>query len=355
VSTSGDFIYPDTVQMLVEDFLQYLRHERGQSDNTAKTYAALLGKFVAWAEKQDLSDWKSVELKHLMSFLQSERTRHLLPVGQASSRAVNDLSQGDDGSRGRLLHLDKSKRRLSGESVYLEIAALRAFYKFAENEKFLPVNVAENLSLPRRWKRLPKALSNDEIERLLKSEEPALATPENLRDQAILEVAYASGLRLSELRNLRLEQLHLDAGFINVIGKGNKERVVPVGRKAVAALNRYLENGRHKLVTPKSPANVFITGTEKRKRGTPFASVTLWKRIKKRVERAGIERNITPHMLRHSFATHLLERGADLRVIQELLGHATIGTTEIYTHVTGNRLREIHRKFHPRTELPKKT
>jgi integrase/recombinase XerD len=215
--------------------------------------------------------------------------------------------------------------------------------------------VAENLSLPRRWKRLPKALSNDEIERLLKSEEPAMATPENLRDQAILEVAYASGLRLSELRNLRLEQLHLDAGFINVIGKGNKERVVPVGRKAVEALNRYLENGRHKLVTPKSPANVFITGTEKRKRGTPFASVTLWKRIKDRVKNAGIERNITPHMLRHSFATHLLERGADLRVIQELLGHANIGTTEIYTHVTNNRLREIHRKFHPRTELPKKT
>ncbi len=326
------------MQTLVEDFLQYLRHERGQSDNTAKTYAALLGKFVAWAEKQNLSDWKAVELKHLMAFLQSERTRKA-KVGRPASMMGSALGVPVD---------QNSVRRLSGESVYLEIAALRAFYKFAENEKFLPVNVAENLSLPRRWKRLPKALSNDEIERLLKSEEPAMATPENLRDQAILEVAYASGLRLSELRNLRLEQLHLDAGFINVIGKGNKERVVPVGRKAVAALNRYLENGRHKLVTPKSPANVFITGTEKRKRGTPFASVTLWKRIKGRVKSAGIERNITPHMLRHSFATHLLERGADLRVIQELLGHANIGTTEIYTHVTGNRLRDIHRKFHPR-------
>jgi len=195
--------------------------------------------------------------------------------------------------------------------------------------------------LPRRWKRLPKALSNEEIDRLLAPEKPE--TPASLCDQAVLELAYASGLRLAELRNLRLEQLHLEAGFINVIGKGNKERVVPVGRKAVEALNRYLDSGRPKLVTQKSPANVFLT-----KRGTPFAAVTLWLRIKACVRRAGAARNITPHMLRHSFATHLLEHGADLRVIQELLGHASISTTEIYTHVTGNRLREIHRRFHPR-------
>jgi integrase/recombinase XerD len=318
------------VQTLVEDFLQYLRHERGQSDNTAKTYAALLGKFTAWAEKQNLTDWKSVELKHLMAFLQHERERNA-STGRPPVRAGAS---------------ETSPRRLSSESVYLEIAALRAFYKFAENENLLPQNVAENLSLPRRWKRLPKALTNSEIEKLLAPEKPE--TPENLRDQAVLELAYASGLRLSELKNLRLEQLHLEAGFINVIGKGNKERVVPVGKKAVAALNRYLETARPKLVTPKSPANVFITGTEKRKRGTPFASVTLWLRIKNRVKRAGVSRNVTPHMLRHSFATHLLEHGADLRVIQELLGHANIGTTEIYTHVTGNRLRDIHRKFHPR-------
>jgi integrase/recombinase XerD len=318
------------VQNLVEDFLQYLRHERGQSDNTAKTYAALLGKFTMWAAKQNLADWKQVELKHLMAFLQSEQTRNAV-VGRPPS---------ETGSRGRPPRQGSAKR-LSSESVYLEIAALRAFYRYAENEKILPANVAENLSLPRRWKRLPKSLSNDEIEKLLRPETPE--TPESLRDQAILELAYASGLRLSELKNLRLEQLHLEAGFINVIGKGNKERVVPVGRKAVEAMNRCIEVARPKLVTPKSPANVFLT-----KRGTPFASVTLWLRIKKRIARAGISRNITPHMLRHSFATHLLEHGADLRVIQELLGHASIGTTEIYTHVTGNRLREIHRKFHPR-------
>ena len=305
------------MQSLVEEFLQHLRHEPGQAEHTQRTYSALLNKFVSWAEKQGITDWKSVELKHLISFLQHERERSLANQPKESTR------------------------RLSGESVYLEIAALRAFYRFAENEKLLPSNIAENLSLPRRWKRLPKALSSLEIEKLLTPETPE--TPQSLCDQAILELAYASGLRLAELRGVRLEQLHLEAGFINVMGKGNKERVLPLGKKAVAALDRYISVGRPKLVTPRSPANVFLT-----KRGTPFAAVTLWLRIKQRVSRAGISRNVTPHMLRHSFATHLLENGADLRIIQELLGHATIATTEVYTHVAGNRLRDIHQKFHPR-------
>ena len=220
-------------------------------------------------------------------------------------------------------------------------AALRAFYKFCETESLLPVNLDENLSLPRRWKRLPRALTDAEMKKLLAPIRPE--SPESLCDQAILELAYASGLRLAELRRLRLEQIHLDAGFINVIGKGNKERVLPVGRMAVEAVQRYLEAGRPRLVTKRSPANVFLT-----KRGSPFAPVTLWLRIKRRVRLAGIAKNVTPHMLRHSFATHLLDHGADLRVIQELLGHVSIATTEIYTHVAGNRLREVHRKFHPR-------
>jgi integrase/recombinase XerD len=294
-----------------------LRHERGQAEHTQRTYAALLNKFVSWASQQNIKDWTGVHLQHLMSFLQQERER--VPANAPKG----------------------SPRRLSSESVYLEIAALRAFYRFAETEKLLPVNIAENLSLPRRWTRLPKALASQEIEKLLILEQPE--TPSRLCDLAVLELAYASGLRLAELRHLRLEQLHLESGFINVIGKGNKERVVPLGRKAVVALQGYLEAGRPKLVSSKSPANVFLT-----KRGTPFAAVTLWLRIKQRVRRAGIERNITPHMLRHSFATHLLENGADLRVIQELLGHANISTTEVYTHVARHRLREVHRKFHPR-------
>ena len=305
------------MQTLVEDFLQYLRHERGQAEHTQRTYAGLLNQFLGWAALAKLTDWKQVELRHLMAFLQSECQRPLTREPQ------------------------ESPRRLSGESVYLQIAALRAFYRYAENEKKVPLNVAEHLSLPRRWKRLPKSLTHPEIEILLQPE--SADTPAHLCDQAILELAYASGLRRSELCNLRLEQLHLEAGFLNVIGKGNKERVVPVGRTAVAALNRYLTSGRPQLVKPRSPANVFLT-----KAGSRFASATMWQRIKRRGRRSGITRNITPHMLRHSFATHLLEYGADLRVIQEMLGHASISTTEVYTHVAGGRLREVHRKFHPR-------
>jgi integrase/recombinase XerD len=305
------------VETLVEDFLQHLRHERGQADHTQRTYAAVLRQFIEWAQKQGFNEWRSVELRHLIEFLQNERGRTL------AIKQANPL------------------RRLSSETIYLEIAALRAFYRWAEVEKHLPANIAANLSLPRRWKRLPKSLSSQEIQKLLHPEKPE--TPQTLCDQAVLELAYASGLRLAELRGLRLEQLQLESGFINVIGKGNKERVVPVGRHAATALTRYLEFGRPSLVTKRSPANVFLT-----KRGTPFAQVTLWLRIKQRALRAGMEIRVTPHMLRHSFATHLLENGADLRVIQELLGHSSINSTELYTHVAGQRLREVHRNFHPR-------
>ncbi len=300
-----------------EDFLQHIRHEKGQSAQTQKTYAALLGRFLKWAEGCGVQNWASVTRKHLTLFLQHERNRK--PEGQAKDK-------GD---------------QLSPESIYLQIAALRAFFKFAAEEQIVPDNIAENLSLPKRWKRLPKSLSDLEIEKLLTP--PSESTVKDLCTTAILEIAYASGLRLAELRNLRLEQLHLEDGFVIVIGKGNKERLVPVGKKAVEALEHYLHVGRPKLVTPRSPANVFLT-----QRGTPFAQSTIWARIKERVTRAGIERNVTPHMLRHSFATHLMENGADLRVIQELLGHASISTTEVYTHVASRRLREVHDRFHPR-------
>ena len=305
------------MEELVEDFLQYLRNERGQAEPTQRNYAEVLGRFVAWAKQQQVARWEAVELAHLTGFLQHEQQRAL-------------LTEPKD-----------SPRRLSPSTLYLEIAALRAFYKFCESENHLPLNLAENLSFPRRWRRLPKALSDAEVEQLMAPQLPE--TPAALCDQAILELAYASGLRVAELRHIRLEQLHLDAGFVNVVGKGKRERVVPLGRKAVDALQRYLEAGRPKLVTRRSTAAVFLT-----KIGSPFARMTMWRRIKDRVRRSGVERNVTPHMLRHTFATHLLEHGADLRVIQELLGHANISTTEVYTHVAGNRLREVHRKFHPR-------
>ena len=305
------------MENLVEDFLQYSRSERGQAEHTQRTYAALLGRFLKWAPEQGLKDWRAVELKHLTQFLLHEQQRQVANAPENSTR------------------------KLSTSSIYLAIAAFRSFYKFCETEKLLPENVAEHLSLPKRWKKLPKNLTWSEIEKLLA---PSLeATPEAMCDDAIVELAYASGLRLAELRTLRLEQLHLDAGFINVIGKGNKERVVPVGKSAVRAMERYLHSGRPALVGPRSPGVVFLT-----KRGTAFAGVTMWLHIKQRVKRCGIQKNVTPHMLRHSFATHLLENGADLRVIQEMLGHASISTTELYTHVTGRRLQEVHRRYHPR-------
>jgi integrase/recombinase XerD len=345
------------MEQLVEDFLQYLRHERGQSELTQKTYQAQLGRFVAWASDQGIENWQQVDLRHLIAFLEHERQRPAEcghggarrrsepgapaanPAGEISSPAP--LSPAIAPPVREAAASRTPRGRLSSESVYVEIAALRAFYRFCEGEKLLPNNVAEHLSLPRRWKRLPKSLTDEEIVRLLQP--PPGEEPSDLCDQAVLELAYASGLRLAELRQLRLEQLHLDAGFVTVIGKGNKERVVPVGKPAVAAITRYLNAGRPKLVTSRSPATVFLT-----RRGTPFASVTLWLRIKQRAARADIGRNVTPHMLRHSFATHLLEHGADLRAIQELLGHADLGTTEVYTHVAGHHLREVHRRFHPR-------
>ncbi len=304
---------------LLEEFLIHLRHERGQAEHTLKTYAHALQQFVAWAEARKLDHWPDVQFADLMAYLEHQR-----------NRPRKEAAKGP-----------RTPAKLSASTLYLQVAALRAFFRFAEQEKFVSKNPTENLTLPRRWKTLPKALTEAEIRRLLHQPEPANAA--ELGTHAMLEVAYASGLRLAELRGLRLEQLHLDAGFLSVIGKGNKQRVVPIGTQAKAALTRYLTSGRPGLVRPRSPSNVFLT-----RRGTAFAHVTMWKRITDWARRAGIERRVTPHMLRHSFATHLMEHGADLRVIQELLGHASINTTEVYTHVAGQRLNEVHRQFHPR-------
>ena len=302
---------------LVESFLDHLRLERGRSPHTLKTYALALYRFADWAASPTLSvpRVQAVTSEHLLRFLEHERARPLV-----------EKAKGD---------------RLSSASLYLQVAALRAFFQFCENEGAVSTNPAVNLSLPRRDKSLPKALSTAEIDRLLAL--PVVVTPESLCTHAILEVAYASGLRLAELRGLRLEQLHLEAGCLTVLGKGDKERMVPVGSRAVAALQRYLDIGRPELVSARSPANVFLT-----RRGTMFAHVTMWWRLKQWFDRIGLTKNVTPHMLRHSFATHLMEHGADLRSIQELLGHASLATTEKYTHVAGNRLRDVHDQFHPR-------
>ena len=306
-----------SMESLIDDFLVYTRHERGQSEETQKTYASLLRGFLGWAKVKGLDSWEAVGFEHLIEFLQSERDR--VPAFETKDSA----------------------RRLSPESLYLRIAALRAFYKFAVNEGHLRENVAEHLSLPRRWQRLPKSLSANQIEKLLAPLPDSDA--EDIRDLAVLELAYASGLRLSELCRLRLEQLHLESGFVTVIGKGNKERIVPVGDRAIGAIRDYLGRGRPELAGPGAPAQVFLS-----RKGRPLSRTDLWRRVVQRPERAEVGIHVTPHMLRHSFATHLLEHGADLRVIQELLGHASISTTQVYTHVASSRLREVHRKFHPR-------
>lgn len=302
---------------LVEGFLDHLRLERGRSEHTLKTYALALDRFVNWAATPAVGPGRigAVTPDHLLRFLEHERARPL------AEKAAG--------------------KRLSSASLYLQVAALRAFFKFAEDEGSVTPNPAENLSLPRRDRSLPKALTTEEIERVLQP--PVVVTPESLATHAILELAYASGLRLAELRGVRLEQLHLEAGYLMVLGKGNKERLVPVGSRAVAALQRYLNSARPELVTGRSPSNVFLT-----RRGTAFAHVTMWLRLKQWFNRVGLTKNLTPHMLRHSFATHLMEHGADLRSIQELLGHASLATTEKYTHVAGKRLRTVHDRFHPR-------
>jgi integrase/recombinase XerD len=207
---------------LVEEFLIHLSHERGLAAHTARTYQALLKRFTQWAEAAGLTTWRGVNADVLVRYMEHERGRALEePKASAQSR-------------------------LSPSSLYLQIAALRSFFRFAEEEGHVTGNPAENLSLPRRGRRVPKALSESEVQRLLGA--PLEATSQALCTHAILETAYASGLRLAEIRNLRLEQLHLEAGFLMVIGKGNKERVVPVGRKAIEALNRYLASGRPHLV-----------------------------------------------------------------------------------------------------------
>ena len=315
------------MQALIDEFGQYLRHERGQSEHTQKAYSNILIRFADWSNEQSLQNWNEVEFSHLVGYLNHQR---------------NEISSDSNEPQKKPGRPRSESTKLSTGSLYLEIAALKTFYRFCVQEEFLPKNLAENLSLPRRWQRLPKALTHSEIEKLLQPIKPI--TPASLCNHAMLELCYASGLRLGELRGLRMEQLRLDAGFIQVIGKGNKERVIPVGRRAIDAIKSYLASGRPKLVREKSPGNVFLS-----QRGTAFASVTLWTRIKKCCLGAGITRNITPHMLRHSFATHLLEHGADLRVIQELLGHSSISTTEAYTHIAGQRLKAIHKEFHPRS------
>jgi integrase/recombinase XerD len=239
------------------------------------------------------------------------------------------------------LRLQRARRALAPASMKVLIVALRHLVAHLKREDILTRDLLPALDLPRLDRNLPDTLSEAEVGRLL-AVEPA-ATPRGLRDRAILEVLYASGLRATEIVGLRIENYLRDDRLLRVVGKGDRERVVPVGAAAVAAIDAWLTRGRPQLVKPRTGGELFLG-----EHGRRLTTARLWQIVQELAKLAGVEKRIWPHLLRHSFATHLLGRGADLRAIQEMLGHASLGTTQIYTHVDQARLRAVHRKFHPR-------
>ncbi len=233
-------------------------------------------------------------------------------------------------------------RGLSPRSVARAVAAVRGAFRFAVLDRRIELNPADDLRPPRAWPALPRFLSVEEVDALIAS--PDTTTPRGLRDRAMIEVLYATGLRVSELVGLREADLHLDAQYVTCVGKGNKERLVPIGEQAAAWLQRYLREARPGLAARRrGPARLFVNA-----RGGPLSRVGFWKILKGHARASNLPPTVSPHVVRHSFATHLLERGADLRAIQIMLGHADLSTTQIYTHVLEARLRAVYDRFHPR-------
>jgi len=232
-------------------------------------------------------------------------------------------------------------RGLGSNSISRELACIKSFFKFLLKENIIKENAATIIESPKLWKKLPFTLSVSEVEALLNA--PNVRDLMEMRDKACLELMYATGMRVSELVNLKMDDINMGVGFAKCFGKGSKERIVPFGKKAKESLERYLEKSRPQFLKKSISNYLFLTRLSK-----PMSRQTFWKIIKRYVKAARIKKNITPHSLRHSFATHILERGADLRIVQEMLGHADISTTQIYTHVSKDRLKSIHQKFHPR-------
>ena len=294
------------MEQLIDQFILYLATERGLSTNYQLSTRRSLESFANWMVVAKVSTLEEIKAGHFAEYLAWRK-----------------------------------RAGLATASIKLEAIALRVFFRFLLARKLLATNPAENLALPRIDKYLPETLDAAAITRLLESVPATSAI--GLRDRAMLELLYASGLRISELCTVRLENLDLDDGMVRVTGKGNKTRLVPVGSEALRALSRYLELERPRLVSRRTGAEVFLSV-----RGRKLTPQRVWQLIKAYAARAGLEANVYPHLLRHSFATHLLAGGADLRIIQEMLGHADISTTQIYTHVDSSHLKTVHRKFHPR-------
>jgi len=290
--------------LTIDGYLAYLRDVRRMSPNTIESYARDLAGLAGFAETRG-RDVASLDRRDLEAYV-----RHLMASG------------------------------LSPRSTARAVACIRGFYRFAAVEQKQEGSPADDLQAPRAWAALPKFLDLDEVDRLLA--QPDIATPRGLRDKALISVLYATGLRVSELISLKLSNLHLQEGYLTCVGKGDKERIVPIGQEATEWVNRYLAEARGRLAKSNSPW-LFVNA-----RGTPLSRVGFWKLLKEYGVKAGISRAISPHVLRHSFATHLLDRGADLRAIQMMLGHADLSTTQIYTHVLEARLRAVYDRFHPR-------
>ncbi len=294
------------MRALLEQFLDYVSLEMGLSPNTRAAYADDIGRFLDWLAGKGVKSLNDVTRKQILDHLLAEKARGL---------AANSLSR--------------------------HLVSLKVFFRYLVQEGLLSVNVAETMESPKVWKMLPSVLTPKESERLLAA--PDVKKPLGLRNRAILELFYASGLRVSEMTGLQLTDLHFDENFLRCIGKGRKERVVPVGDTAIKWVERYIKDVRPQLVPGPQEQTVFLS-----KRQQPMSRKTVWDMIKKCARDTGITKKISPHTLRHSFASHLLANGAPLRIIQEMLGHADIATTQIYTHVDPDRLKGVHRQFHPR-------
>jgi integrase/recombinase XerD len=290
----------------IDTYIDYLRDVRRMSPNTVNSYAHDLAALASYADDKGRAI-ESLERRDLEAF-----ARHLMTAG------------------------------LAPRSVARAIACLRGLYKFLLVEKKIAADPAEDLRAPRAWPALPKYLDLEQVDRLL--QQPDTSTPRGLRDKALIELLYATGLRVTELLSLKAANINLDAGYLTCIGKGDKERIVPLGDSAADWVRRYIAEGRPALLRKGKSNWLFLNA----KGGTQLSRVGFWKLLKEYGIKAGVSRDLSPHVLRHSFATHLLERGADLRMIQMMLGHADLSTTQIYTHVLEARLRAVYDKFHPR-------
>ena len=310
----------------IEDFILYLATERGLSENYQLSTRLSLEGFAQWLERRPVVGAGN----NLAEDAEAAPAPAIAP-GTITHQQISDY----------LAH--KKRLGLSAASIKLIVVALKIFFRWLHARRRVERDVAEVLPLPRTERYLPETMNELQVDHLL--EGVAVNAPRGLRDRALLELLYASGLRVSELVNARLENLDLETRIIRVTGKGNKMRLVPVGQKACAALRGYLKKQRPGMVKKRTGSEIFLSA-----RGTKLTTVRVWQIVKACAKNAGLEINIYPHLLRHSFATHLLSNGADLRIIQELLGHADISTTQIYTHVDQQRLKAVHHRFHPRAK-----